>query len=89
MTSRVTLYTRPNCHLCADAREVVEAVCAQAGTTWDEVNIDAPGNEAIRERMTDLVPVVEVDGVQVGYWRIRAENVRAAIEQNGTTGGGQ
>lgn len=89
MTLRVTLYTRPNCHLCEDARTVVETVCTEAGATWDEVDIDAPGNETIRERMTDLVPVVEVDGEQVGYWRIRAENVRAALARQGTNDGGQ
>lgn len=83
MTSRVTLYVRPGCHLCDDARQVVEAVCAEAGVTWDEVDIDSAGNEALRERMTDLVPVVEVDGHQVGYWRIRADNVRAALARGG------
>lgn len=83
MTSRVTLYTRPNCHLCDDARQVVAIVCAESGATWDEVDIDAPGNETSRERMTDIVPVVEVDGHQVGYWRIRADNVRAALARGG------
>lgn len=83
MTSRVTLYVRPGCHLCDDARQVVETVCAEAGLTWDEVDIDSAGNEALRERMTDIVPVVEVDGHQVGYWRIRADNVRAALARGG------
>ncbi len=89
MTSRVTLYVRPGCHLCDDARQVVEAVCAEAGVTWDEVDIDAAGSDSLRERLTDLVPVVEVDGQQVGYWRIRAENVRAALARQGTNRGGQ
>ena len=83
MTSRVTLYTRPNCHLCEDARTVVETVCAEAGLTWDEVDIDSAGSDSLRERMTVLVPVVEVDGHQVGYWRIRADNVRAALARGG------
>ena len=83
MTSRVTLYTRPNCHLCEDARTVVETVCAEAGLTWDEVDIDSAGSDSLRERMTDLVPVGEVDGHQVGYWRIRADNVRAALARGG------
>lgn len=83
MTSRVTLYVRPGCHLCDDARQVVETVCAEADATWDEVDIDSAGNEALRERMTDIVPVVEVDGHQVGYWRIRADNVRAALARGG------
>lgn len=83
MTSRVTLYVRPGCHLCDDARQVVETVCAEADATWDEVDIDSAGSDSLRERMTDIVPVVEVDGHQVGYWRIRADNVRAALARGG------
>lgn len=83
MTSRVTLYVRPGCHLCDDARQVVETVCAEADATWDEVDIDSAGSDSLRERLTDLVPVVEVDGHQVGYWRIRADNVRAALARGG------
>jgi glutaredoxin len=83
VTSRVTLYVRPGCHLCDDARQVVETVCAEADATWDEVDIDSAGSDSLRERMTDIVPVVEVDGHQVGYWRIRADNVRAALARGG------
>jgi len=83
VTSRVTLYVRPGCHLCDDARQVVETVCAEADATWDEVDIDSAGSDSLRERLTDLVPVVEVDGHQVGYWRIRADNVRAALARGG------
>lgn len=83
MTDRVTLYTRPGCHLCDEARTVVTGVCDDAGVTWREVDIDAPGHEELRARFSDLVPVVEVDGTQVGYWRIKAVNVRMALVLNG------
>lgn len=87
MEPRVILYTRPSCHLCGEARQVVVEVCAQAGVGWAEIDIDAhedPRVDAdLRDRMTDLVPVVVVDGVQVGYWRIKAENVRMALARGG------
>ncbi|GAA1849493.1 glutaredoxin family protein [Myceligenerans crystallogenes] len=68
---RVVLYTRPDCHLCATAREVVESVAGQAGTGWTEVDITAgPGAAALTEKYGEYVPVVEVDGVQQGFWRI-------------------
>ena len=38
-TSRITLYTRPGCHLCDDARVVVERVCADLGESFEEVDI--------------------------------------------------
>ena len=50
-------------------------VCADEGVGWAEIDIDAAGDPrvdaALRARLSDLVPVVEVDGVQVGYWRIK------------------
>ncbi len=82
MSERVVLYVRPGCHLCEPAREVVAAECEAAGVGFDEVDIDAAGGD-LRARLTDLVPVVEVDGIQVGYWRIRAENVRTALARGG------
>lgn len=83
MNPRVTLYIRPGCHLCDDARATVQTVCAEASATWTETDIDAPGNEPLRARLSDLVPVVEVDGQQVGYWRIRASAVRSALARHG------
>ena len=36
---RVLLYAKPGCHLCDDARAVVERVCAELGEPYDEVDI--------------------------------------------------
>ena len=87
MEPRVILYTRAGCHLCHDARQVLLELCAEEGVEWTEIDIDAAGdprvNAALRERLSDLVPVVEVDGVQVGYWRIKEANVRMALALGG------
>ncbi|MCK0117242.1 MULTISPECIES: glutaredoxin family protein [Isoptericola] len=69
-TSRVVVYSRADCHLCDEARAVVAAVCAEAGETWQEIDIDA--EPALVERYGEYVPVVEVDGVQQGFWRVDA-----------------
>ncbi len=73
---RVVLFTRAGCHLCDDAREVVAAVCATAGETWHEVDVDSgPESATLQDRYGDYVPVVEVDGVQQGFWRIDGERL--------------
>ncbi|MEG3616005.1 MULTISPECIES: glutaredoxin family protein [Isoptericola] len=64
------MYTRPGCHLCDDAREVVASVCERAGAAWREIDIET--DAALTERYGDYVPVVEVDGVQQGFWRVDA-----------------
>jgi len=74
---RVTLYTRPGCHLCDDARAVVAAVCAELGERFEEVDIDA--DEALRERYTDEIPVTLVDGRQHDFWRVDPVRLRAAL----------
>ncbi|MDR7382717.1 glutaredoxin family protein [Promicromonospora iranensis] len=66
--ARVVLYTRAACHLCEDARAVVVQVCAGAGAGWREVDIDSA--PALREKYGEYVPVLEVDGVQQGFWRV-------------------
>lgn len=75
--ARVTLYSRPGCHLCDDARAVIEAVCAELGESYDEINID--GDVELRERFTDEVPVTFVDGRQHDFWRVSADRLRAAL----------
>jgi glutaredoxin len=52
----VVLYTRAGCHLCDDARDVLE----QYGLDVRSVDIDA--DAAVRERFNECVPVVEIDG---------------------------
>jgi len=66
--ARVVLYTREACHLCEDARAVVVQVCEGTGARWREVDIDSA--PALRDKYGEYVPVLEVDGVQQGFWRV-------------------
>ncbi|MEU4418889.1 glutaredoxin family protein [Nocardia salmonicida] len=77
MTARVTLYSRPGCHLCDVAREVVVRVCADLGEEYAEVDIDT--DPELRERFTDEVPVTYVDGRQHDFWRVDEQRLRAAL----------
>ncbi len=77
MTPRVTLYSRPGCHLCDEARTVIARVCTDLGETFEEVDIDA--DPALRERFTDEVPVTFVDGAQHDFWRVSEDRLRAAL----------
>ena len=77
---RVVLYVRAGCHLCETAREDVTAAAVAGGAQVREVDIDtAPGSAELVERYGELVPVVTVDGVQQGYWRIDGDRIRRAL----------
>jgi glutaredoxin len=56
----VTLYSRPGCHLCDDAREALARVREHAPFTLDEIDITA--DDALHARYRERIPVVAVDG---------------------------
>lgn len=74
---RVTLLTRPGCHLCDVAREVVAAVCAELGEAYAEVDITA--DPELEHRYHDEIPVTLVDGRQHDFWQVDARRLRAAL----------
>jgi glutaredoxin len=77
MTARVTLYSRPGCHLCDDARTLIEQDCAEVGTSYDEVSIaDDP---ELERRFGHEIPVTFVDGKQHDFWRVDPARLRAAL----------
>jgi hypothetical protein len=78
-TARVRLVGKPGCHLCDQARAVVAAVCAELGVGWDEVSIlDDPG---LADRYWELIPVVLVDGAELGHWQVVPADLRAALHR--------
>ena len=74
---RITLYSRPGCHLCDAAREIVVRVCEDLGESWVEIDIDADGDLA--DRFGEEVPVTFVDGAQHDFWRVDEARLRAAL----------
>ncbi|MGH3305876.1 MAG: glutaredoxin family protein [Streptosporangiaceae bacterium] len=74
---RVTLLTRPGCHLCADARAVVARVAADLGVAFEERDITASGDDLAR--YSDMIPVTLIDGVQHDFWRVSEDRLRAAL----------
>ena len=78
--ARVRLYTKPGCHLCDDARAVIEAVCAETGESYDEVDITAgPESAELVRAYGEEIPVTFVDGKQHDFWRVDADRLRAAL----------
>lgn len=74
---RVLLYSKPGCHLCDDARAVIEAVCAELGEAYDEVDIST--SEELMHAYGEQIPVTFVDGVQHDYWRVDPARLRRAL----------
>ncbi len=74
---RITLLSRPGCHLCDDAREVISKVAGDLGVTWEERDITQ--SEADLREYWEKIPVTIVDGVQHDFWRVSEDRLRRAL----------
>jgi hypothetical protein len=74
---RITLLSRPGCHLCDDAREVIASVAADLGVTWEERDITR--SEADLREYWEKIPVTLVDGVPHDFWRVSEDRLRRAL----------
>jgi glutaredoxin len=64
----VTLYTRAGCHLCDDAKAVIEAGRARAEFDYEEFDIDA--DPELRRLYNEEVPVITIDGRKAFKYRV-------------------
>jgi glutaredoxin len=71
----ITLYGKPGCHLCDDARAAVERVRAQH--PFDLREVDVSLDPQLNRVYGDRVPVVELDGEELfDYFVDEGELVR-------------
>jgi glutaredoxin len=63
VTRTVTLYTRPGCHLCDDARAALERVRARRPFALREVDIES--DDRLLARYLERIPVVALDGEEL------------------------
>jgi glutathione S-transferase len=58
--STVVLYGRPGCHLCDEARVVLERLRAEV--PFELLEVDITGDDALHARYLERIPVVALDG---------------------------
>ena len=75
---RLTLYTRPGCHLCEEMKAVVRRVQGQVACELAEVDISL--DEALLRRYRHHIPVLLADGVEVARTRIGVAELLATLE---------
>ncbi len=77
MSARVRVLSKPGCHLCDVALVVIAAVCAELGTSYEEVDISA--DDDLMAEYGEQIPVTFVDGKQHDFWRVDADRLRDAL----------
>jgi glutaredoxin len=73
----ITLLSKPGCHLCDDAREIIARVAGELGVTWEERDITQSGADL--QEYWDKIPVTLIDGVQHDFWRVSEQRLRSAL----------
>ena len=75
----VTLYTRPGCHLCDEAREAILALREVLPPfELSEVNIEQ--DDGLLARYLERIPVVALDGEELSDYFVDEVALRARLE---------
>ena len=78
--TRLTLISKPDCHLCDVAKEIIESVVADVDDDSIEIEefsiLDDP---ALYEQWWEKIPVVLINDQLHAHWRVSPERLRAAL----------
>lgn len=90
MSIELTIYTKPGCHLCEQAREAIDRVIGEfkkANKTSDilleEINI--LDNAELEKKYAEEIPVLLINGNMHNYWRIDEERLMRALHRLATS----
>jgi len=82
---RVTLYSRPGCHLCDEMKAVIARVSASVPLALDEIDISTD------TRLEDLygleIPVLMVDGKKAAKFRVTEADLRRILANRAARAG--
>jgi len=73
----VTLYTRPGCHLCEDAKAAIAPILREFEATLREVNID--GDPVLEDRYGWDIPVIFVGARKAAKHRVDIQQFRRQL----------
>jgi len=77
----VTLYTRPGCHLCDEAKSAIAPLLLEFGGALHEVNID--NDPVLKERYGWDIPVIFIGQRKAAKHRVDPEQFRRQLQDVG------
>ena len=79
----VTLYTRPGCHLCEEAKAAIAPLLREFGASLLEVNIDQ--DAVLEERYGWDIPVIFIGAQKAAKHRVDVEQFRRQLQESKTS----
>ena len=77
----VTLYTRPGCHLCDDARAALEKL--RTNHEFELTEIDIETDDALHAAYLERIPVICLDGEHVSDYFLDEATLTARLNSDG------
>ncbi|MEX2275688.1 MAG: glutaredoxin family protein [Actinomycetota bacterium] len=78
MGHRVVLYSRPGCHLCDVAREVVLTQRRRTPFVFEEIDVES--DDVLELEYGIRIPVIEIDGEDAFEISVDPAGLRALLE---------
>jgi glutaredoxin len=75
----VTLYGKPGCHLCDDAREVVERV--RAAHPFELREVDVSIDPVLHREYGERIPVLELDGEELFEFHVDEAELARRVDR--------
>jgi glutaredoxin len=75
---RITIYSKPGCHLCDRAKEVL-ARCRQK-TAFELDEVDISQNPGLFERFHNDIPVIFLDGQEIARHVVRERKLLELLQ---------
>lgn len=76
--ARVTIYSRPGCHLCDEAKNVIKECGCPEEYTLEEINIESDP-ELLRRYRNDI-PVIFINGAEAFKHRLTVEQFKERLQ---------
>jgi glutaredoxin len=74
----ITVYSKPDCHLCAEAMAVLRRLQPELGFALRELDITA--DEALHRAYFERIPVIVLDGEELCEYNLSEALIRERLE---------
>lgn len=78
MSVKLTLFTKENCGLCVEAKEILEQLRIEKNIIIEEIDIYS--DDELLEEYQLMIPVIKVNGEMIAFGKIQKKDIFSAIK---------
>jgi glutaredoxin len=78
MSVKLTLFTKENCCLCVEAKEILEQLHIEKNIIIEEIDIYS--DDDLLEEYQLMIPVIKANGKMIAFGKIQKKDILSAIK---------